>query len=114
MKWLPMMREAIDGYVPADTIGVYALKRSSRDGSKQYYIGRSDNLRARLKDHLDKDYDAVTFIFCKSEQEAFRLECIRFHDFSLLIGSKLQNTNHPAPPSNCNWKCPVFGCAFSE
>lgn len=114
MKWLPMMREAIDGYVLSGRIGVYTLKCSSRDGSEQYYVGRSNNLRTRLKEHLDKSYDAFTFIPCKSEQEAFRLECIRFHDFFLLVGAKLRNTNHPAPPSGCNWKCPVFGCAFSQ
>lgn len=109
MKWLPLMQEAVQGYVPVGRVGVYTLKRSVGT-SAQYYIGRSTNLQSRLKEHLDEGYDAFTFIFCHSEEEAFRLECIRFHDFSLLFGSKLQNTNHPAPSAGMEWKCPVWGC----
>lgn len=109
MDWLPFSDLSINSFVPPGQIGVYTLRRGTGTEAK-FYVGRAEDLKRRLKDHLVEDYDVFNLIICDSLEEAALIECIRFHDFKLLVGGKFLNKNHPNLFRDS--RCPVLGCKF--
>lgn len=97
---------SIDHRVTKTSPGVYELFRSY-DGPVKY-VGRSDDdLNARLKQWVNKDYSYFKFEYCSSSKAAFEKECRLYHYHG---GSeKLDNKIHPQKPAGSNWKCPTCG-----
>lgn len=95
--------------VDADYIGVYAL---SRNGTTVHYVGRSDSdIRGRLNKSIQegKGYKYFWFTYETSPMRAFKRECALFHHYN-----PVDNTVHPAVPSNTNWRCPAKGCPWGQ
>jgi len=108
-----LSEEKIDKEVGKDRLGVYGLDRGSKDDPfKVYYVGRAEDLNARLKQHVGEKYKGsmykwFKYDYAKSAKEAYDKECECYH----LHGGKekLDNEVHPQRPEGTNWKCPVCG-----
>lgn len=88
--------------------GVYAL---SRNGITIHYVGRSDSsLRDRLRNSITEGegYKYFWFDYETSPMQAYKKECILYHRYN-----PVDNTVHPAVPSNANWRCPIKGCPWA-
>lgn len=107
-----MSSSVIDQRIQPSKIGNYALGYLSKDNIHFIvcYIGRSDtDLKQRIKDHLNESpkYQLFKFSYANSQDEAFKKECINYHDFG---GDKyLENKVHPDAPSGKGGICPVCG-----
>jgi hypothetical protein len=98
----------IDTEITQTSAGNYALGYLNDENKFiVMYVGRSDtDLKARLKQHLDK-HPKFKWSYASSSKTAFEKECKNFHDFGGT--EKLENDIHPDRPKNSNWKCP--GCS---
>lgn len=102
----------IDEKVGKNKIGNYALGYVSNDKIHFIvrYVGRSDSdLNQRLKDHVNEsdEYQLFKFSYASSPIEAFKKECINFHDFG--AEKYLDNKIHPDAPEGCGAICPICG-----
>jgi hypothetical protein len=95
----------IDRAVSRISPGNYALGYSSDDKFIVKYIGRSDSdVNQRLKQHVD-EYSSFKYSYASSPYDAFKKECVNYHDFG--EAKKLDNKNHPDRPDGSGWKCPI-------
>lgn len=84
-------------------LGTYNIKPNI---FKAYYIGRSENLSQRIKEHIgeEKEYQYYMYKIYKNEIEAFENECILYHD--LKENDCLRyNKNHPSKLDS--YQCPI-------
>jgi len=89
----------IPAVVTRTSAGVYIL---SRDGISANYVGRSDtNLAERLATWINQGYSHFWFEYVTSQIQAFNGECNWYHSYQ-----NLDNTIHPARPTNSGWQCP--------
>jgi hypothetical protein len=100
----------IDEKVTETSAGAYALGLVNSDGAfVPKYVGRSDDdINARLKDWIGKNYSHFKFEYYSSAKAAFEKECDLYHDWK----KQLDNEQHPDRSNGTNWKCPrcdVFG-----
>ena len=109
----PFNSIGIDENVPEGTIGNYAIGQTNDENTFiVHYVGRSLDVRKRLHEHLNdptEDWSKVhQFKFSKAEDEveAYKKECLNWHDFGEDI-KLVQNENHPAKPKGrTDLKCP--------
>lgn len=87
--------------VPKAIIGVFQL---SRDGQSIHYVGRSDeNLHDELVKFLDKGYRFFQWQKLPWSRETYEMHCRLFHHGGGT--KKLDNDEHPLPPSGNAWPC---------
>jgi hypothetical protein len=111
----PLTKEAIDANVE-ETIGNYALgtieniktNNTSQNIFYVQYVGRSDNINRRLKEHIEEKYTYFRFTHSASLIAAYKKECRDYHAFG---AEELDNIIHPAKPENApaDLRCPVCG-----
>lgn len=87
-------------------IGNYALYISRNNQYYVAYIGRSTDLKRRLREHLGERYSYFAYCFQNNERDAYKEECRLFH----LYGGteKLDNDIHPAKYDGRS-HCPYCG-----
>ena len=96
-----------DGWSSAS---VYVLGgiRKGLDGKPRFQIKMvshvEGDLGTELRKHVGK-YKGFRFKFFRSTRNAFDKECHIFHEFR-----PIENINHPIPPRNTKFKCPVADC----
>ena len=105
----PLDEPTINKEVSNVSPGVYVLGR--KEGKTFYvrYVGRADDMRAQLRDHIGR-YVRFKFDYANSPEDAFRKECDLYHNFRGPEG-KLDNKNHPERPQGATWlctKCNIF------
>lgn len=100
-------RDEINTVITRKCCGNYALGYIDDDTFIVKYVGRADlDVRERLLQHINEDYESFKFSYATSPKDAFEKECKNYHDFNGDEG-KLDNKIHPDRPSNSkNWKCP--------
>lgn len=103
--------EVIDREVPLATVGNYLLSEGLRSRDQRLivtYVGRSNDLNRRLKEHLQDKEHYVWFWYMESESEqaAYLQECADYHTYQSVHA--LNNEIHPAKVSQ-NDICPVCG-----
>ncbi len=112
----PYDKQSIRDNVNDEDIGNYALGYMDGKTFVVRYVGRTDeqSVRERLLQHLNSgewpDCTYFAFRYASTAQEAYKLECLNYHDFGGPYGN-LYNQNHPAKPANMSYlQCPVVGC----
>jgi hypothetical protein len=106
-----LVPDRIDEQVTAKTAGNFALGYIAESDFVVLYVGRSDeDLNAVLKDWVFLKSDCLFFKYstAKTAEEAFKKECINYHDFGASVN--LKNEKHPERPACADWKCP--GCVL--
>lgn len=100
-------RDKINTVITRKCCGNYALGYIADDTFIVKYVGRADSdVRERLLQHIDEDYESFKFSYATSPKDAFEKECKNYHDFGGDEG-RLHNKIHPDRPSNSkSWKCP--------
>ena len=100
-------RDTINSVITRKCCGNYALGYLNDNTFIVEYVGRADSdVKARVLQHIDEDYERFKFSYATSPKDAFEKECKNYHDFGGDEG-KLDNKIHPDRPSNSkNWKCP--------
>ena len=94
---------------------VYLLIRREKYAI-HYYVGRSDELKRRLKEHVrDGDYDEFKYRYCKNSTEAYERECELYHAYQAYCQEQpnvfLDNDIHPRKPKGKKkLKCPWPEC----
>ena len=106
-----LVAEVIDKEVPAGLMGNYLLSEGLKSTENRLivtYVGRSEDLNRRLKEHiLDKErYIWFWYKPAASEQEAYEQECRDYHTYRLV--HELNNIVHPAKISRTG-TCPICG-----
>ncbi|MBU4305808.1 MAG: hypothetical protein KJ893_09375 [Candidatus Omnitrophica bacterium] len=103
-----LVPDKIDEVVPAKTPGNYAIGYVADSDFIVRYVGRaSTDLNRELKGMVYRLSDCLFFKFsmAKSSKEAFKKECINYHDFG--GNTQLKNTGHPVRRNGEeDWKCP--------
>ena len=101
-----LRNEKIDQVITRKSPGVYALDKTMKGRFHASYVGRSDDdLKARLKTHVESEYKYFKFDYATYSKNAYEKECELYHDFGGPEG-KLDNKSHPDKPTNSGWKCP--------
>ena len=102
-----MDNETIDSLDLRYKCGNYALGFIKNNIFIVLYVGRSDDLARRLKEHIGEksQYINFKFSFASSILEAYKKECKNYHDFG---GGKglLFNEIHPSVPEGYSIECP--------
>jgi excinuclease UvrABC nuclease subunit len=96
--------------------GAYVLWGFYRDGNNfcVLYVGRSNDLNQRLRDHLPSNESNprlqrnrpthFAYLVTRNEEEAYQAECWLYHHHNPPC-----NSAHPAKPS-VRSRCPFPGC----
>lgn len=103
--------EVIDKEVPVGMIGNYLLSEGLKSAENRLivtYVGRSNDLNRRLKEHLLDKEQYIWFWYkpAVSEHAAYEQECRDYHTYRLV--HELNNVVHPAKFNDEN-ACPVCG-----
>jgi hypothetical protein len=98
--------QAIDAHVKS-AIGNYALGKFDRIFYVMY-VGRSENINKRLKEHIKDGYSCFMFSYASTIVNAYLKECENYHAY-VDEGFKLDNQIHPAMPEGVVLKCPICG-----
>lgn len=97
----------VDAQAAQQAAGAYAVGTADASNTSVLhveYVGRSDDdLNGRLKDHVGT-YRAFLYGYFPNARDAFRKECMLYHDFN-----PRDNVIHPARPKGANYTCPVCG-----
>jgi len=104
-RYYHLTESAVDRVVTPER-GNYALGFLRDDGFVPRWVGRSTNLRGRLKDHVDEGHPLFKFRYVGPERESFDIECANYHAFK----KQLVNRVHPRRPKGQRWPCPLVGC----
>jgi hypothetical protein len=96
------IRSNVSGGLP----GVYALGTFLPDGSSSVeYVGRSDeDVRERLRLHTPRSHPQFRFAYCRSDAEAYRVECELFHELH-----PPESYVHPTRPPDSDLSCAICG-----
>jgi hypothetical protein len=90
-------------------LGVYLLISKVDGAIIPVYVGRSGDLRKRLRDHEHADdADLFAFEYCEESMQAFHHECTLFHTYE--ESGYLLNEIHPACPPGSGAMCKI--CSF--
>jgi hypothetical protein len=103
----PLNELSIDTYVNAIT-GNYGLGHSDGSLFSVMYVGRSENINKRLKEHISEGYTYFMFSYAPTIVDAYLKECRNYHAY-LDEGFVLDNQVHPAKPEGSTLKCPICG-----
>lgn len=97
--------------------GVYALGKIENDEFLCYYVGRSMDLKKRLKEHIlngkitddrKKEYEVFYYKELIDDINAYYDESRLYHYFKEKINHLLKNDNHPAKPEYFySIRCPI-------
>lgn len=106
-----LVADVIDKEIPVGLVGNYLLSEGLKSAENRLivtYVGRSDDLNRRLKEHLlDKErYIWFWYKPADSEREAYEQECRDYHTYRLVHA--LNNVVHPAKMSDED-VCPICG-----
>jgi hypothetical protein len=96
-------RPRVKPHVP----GVFAVGYTRESGAFVVrYIGRADsNLQEELERQDADETARFKWAESSSKMEAFDTQCLLYHKFG--GGDTLENEDHPEPPKNSHWVCPV-------
>jgi hypothetical protein len=99
--------DAIHKSVKAHVPGVYAVGYTRESGAFVVrYIGRSDSDMRGDLEKLEHDETArFKWAETATKMEAFDTQCVLYHKFG--GDAALENEDHPEPPKNSRWVCPV-------
>jgi hypothetical protein len=103
----PLTEQFVDTYVNA-TIGNYAVGQLYGQTFFVMYVGRSENVNKRLKEHIKDGYSYFMFSYSSTIINAYLKECKDYHAY-IDEGFKLDNQIHPAKPEGVALKCPICG-----
>ncbi len=97
----------VDRLIPQVHPGNFAIGYVKESGAFVVrLVGRADSDLNRTLKQVDSD--GLTWFkwsYAPSEKVAFDKECRVYHDFG--ENSRLENDDHPEPPTDTNWKCPI-------
>lgn len=101
--------EEIDRVLPGVHPGNFAVGYRRDDGKFVVrYVGRADsNLNRTLKQQESDSSTWFAWSYAESEKSAYDKECTIYHEFGETAG--LENEEHPLPPTQTRWRCPVCG-----
>jgi hypothetical protein len=95
----------IESIITNVSAGNYALGYVHDNIFTVEYVGRSDtDVKDRLKTWVGK-YKSFKYSYSTSPKEAFKKECMNYHDFG--ENERLDNKAHPDRPDNSDWECPI-------
>ena len=105
-----MTEEAINSQITESVGGNYLLSEGELSPNGRYYVtyvGRTNDLRTRLKQHLSDGvrYLRAWYTINNSEEERYLQECSDYHEYSKIHA--LHNNIHPAKPEGRNAPCPI-------
>lgn len=95
--------------------GVYVLYQTNFGPPR--FIGRSDtSLFDKLLQHKRKGgYAYYRFINTRRAEDAFKLECLYWHQAQASIDNSIANGgHHPIPPAGKDLSCPMPGCDWKN
>ncbi|MFO7675334.1 MAG: hypothetical protein R6X12_03340 [bacterium] len=101
--------EELNRVLPRPHPGNFAIGYRRDDGRFVVrYVGRSDSdLNRTLREQETDGSTWFAWSYAPSEKAAFDKECRNYHDFGESAG--LENEEHPLPPGQTRWHCPVCG-----
>jgi hypothetical protein len=103
---IPLNEYTLNTHVKS-AIGNYALGELN-DAFYVMYVGRSENINKRLKEHIKDGYSYFMFSYSSTIINAYLKECENYHAY-IDKGFKLDNQIHPARPEGVVLKCPICG-----
>jgi hypothetical protein len=117
---MPLIRESVNLVLPQP--GVYVLGKQRNSRIDPIYVGRSDtNLQERLEQHLPEYEtnlcllismsDSFYVWYCRTDKEAYELECFVYHALLWVGIDTLCNREHPKRNA-ISWRCPWTLCRF--
>ena len=103
LKFFDSLEIYLDNKHGVYLLGIYHIQINT---FKVYYIGRTENLSQRIKEHIgeEKEYQYYMYKICKNKIEAFENECILYHDLKENDCIKY-NKIHPSKLDS--YQCPI-------
>ena len=103
LKFFDFLEINLDNEYGVYLLGIYHIQINT---FKVYYIGRTENLSQRIKEHIgeEKEYQYYMYKICKNKIEAFENECILYHD---LKENDCLKYNKIHPSKLDSYQCPI-------
>lgn len=103
LKFFDFLEINLDNEYCVYLLGIYHIQINT---FKVYYIGRTENLSQRIKEHIgeEKEYQYYMYKICKNKIEAFENECILYHNLEVADCLKY-NKIHPSKLDS--YQCPI-------
>lgn len=95
----------VDMRVPCRVRGVYCLAKSP-NGPIVKVCRAEQDMREELRAAADA-YRSFWYETCLTPEETYSTQCRLYHRY--VSSNTLEDGTHPAPPPNCQSRCPVCG-----